>query len=41
MNTVMYMSQNTPTLTSYEESIAPWNDPIEELCPKETKEEEG
>lgn len=23
------MSSNTPTLTSYEESIAPWNDPID------------
>lgn len=25
------MSNNTPTLTQYEESIAPWNEPISEL----------
>lgn len=26
------MASNTPTLTDYEESIAPWNEEFEEEC---------
>lgn len=32
------MASNTPTLTQYEESIAPWNEPIDgddEYCYKQ------
>lgn len=33
------MTSNTPTLTSYEESVAPWNDTLEELYSNEDDEE--